>query len=543
MRAAKLLPILLLFPLLWAAPSFAQSVSYQQLLHADQEPQNWLMYGGDYRSWRFSGLKAVNRQNVAHLRPAWIYQRTQPGDMIEDSPVVVNGIMYVVEPPSTVTALDAATGLELWSWAPVILKNVKCGGCYRTNRGVAVLGDMVYVGTIDDYLVALDAKSGAVRWKVHIADNDQGYGITSAPMAIDGKIIVGPGGGEDGTRGFLDAYDAKTGNHLWRLWTVPLPGEPRSETWGGAQIMGGNAWNHGSYDPELNLIYWGTGNPTPDFNGDARKGDNLYTCSLLAIDPDTGKMKWYFQYSPHDTHDWDGTEVPVLFDAAVNGKPRKLLAVADRDGFYYVLDRVTGKFVTGTSYIHQTYAKGLDSEGHLILLPNTDPGFKPTFIYPSNNGGDDWTPPAYDPLSKLFILSVREMGAFYSKSKLPDTPLKVGTMLVMAGHGNAYLSGDDAYGAIRALNVSTGKMVWEFRMKAPSWVPPLATAGGLVFASDDEGDFFALNSDTGKPLWHFRMGGSSITADTRAIPITYAVGGTQYVEMASGDAFIAFALQ
>jgi alcohol dehydrogenase (cytochrome c) len=523
--------------------TIAQDVTYQRLLHADKEPQNWLMFGGDYQSKRFSELKSINRENVVHLRPAWIYQRERPGDMIEDSPVVADGIMYIVEPPSTVTALDARTGLTIWSWTPVIPKDVKCGGCHKTNRGVAVLGDMVYVGTIDAHLVALDARTGAVRWEVRLADNKDGYGVTGAPMAIDGKIIVGPGGSEDGARGFLDAYDAKTGKQLWRLWTVPLPGEPGSETWGGAQILGGDAWNKGSYDPELNLVYWGTGNPAPDYNGDARKGDNLYTCSLLAINPDTGKVKWYFQYTPHDTHDWDGTEVPVLFDTVVHGTPRKLLAVADRNGFYYVLDRVTGKFVTGVPFVKQTYSKGFDSEGRPIILPNTDPGFEPTLVYPSNNGGVDWTSPAYNPLTRLFFVSVREMGAYYAKAKLPDKPLVVGTGMVMGGHGNSYLSGDEAYGAIRALDVATGKQRWEFRMIAPSWVAPLATAGGLVFAADDEGDFLALNSDTGKLLWHFRVGGSFLSADTRSTPITYAVDGKQYVEFASGDAFVVFALQ
>jgi alcohol dehydrogenase (cytochrome c) len=543
MRFANLAVVLVTIALCTPVRSVAQGVSYEQLVRASQEPQNWLMYGGDYRSWRFSRLKQINRQDVSQLRPAWIYQRSAPGEMIEDSPVVVNGIMYVVEPPSTVTALDARTGVPIWSWSPKLPKRVIAIGLHQTSRGVAVLGDTIYVGTIDAHLVALDARTGAVRWDVTLGDNKEGYAITSAPMAINGKIIVGPGGGEAGARGFIDAYDAQTGKRLWRLYTIPLPGEPGSETWGNAQILGGLAWNKGSYDPNLNTLYWGTGNPAPDYNGDARTGDNLYTCSLLAIDADTGTVKWHFQYSPHDTHDWDGVQVPVLFDATVNGKPRKLLSVANRNGFYYVLDRATGEFIAGSAFIKQTWAQGLDAKGRPLIVPNTDPGFEPVLVYPSNNGGVDWVSPAYSPGTKLFYVSAREMGAYFAKAKLPDKPLQVGTPLILGGAGNQYLSGDDSYGAIRALEATTGKMKWEFRLDAPAWVAPLATAGGLVFSGDDEGNFFALDAETGKALWHFRTGGSFLASDTRSSPVTYEVNGKQYVEIAAGDAFIVFDLR
>lgn len=541
MRTIKSLVLLVVTCLVpcWAK---GQNVTYSQLVHAASEPQNWLMYGGDYQSWRFSGLKQIDRENVARLRPAWIYQRIQPGDMIEASPVVANGIMYVVEPPSTVTALDARTGLPIWSWSPKLPKRVVAIGLHQTNRGVAVLNDMVYVGTINAHLVALDARTGSVRWDATLGDNKEGYAITSAPMAIDGKIIIGPGGGEAGARGFLDAYDAKTGKRLWRLYTVPLPGESGSETWGGGQILGGLAWNKGSYDPALNLLYWGTGNPAPDFNGDGRHGDDLYTCSLLAIDADTGKIKWHFQLSPHDTHDWDATQVPVLFDAKIEGKTRKLLAMANRNGFYYVLDRETGQFIAGVPFIKQTWAKGLDSQGRPIVIPGTDPGFQPTLVYPSNNGGVDWVSPAYSPDTRLFYVSAREMGAYFAKARLPDEPLQVGTPLILGGAGNEYLSGDESYGAIRALDATTGKMKWQFRMDAPAWVAPLATAGGLVFSADDDGNFFALDAETGSLLWHFRVGGSFLAADTRSSPISYEVAGKQYLEVASGDAFVVFDL-
>jgi alcohol dehydrogenase (cytochrome c) len=376
------------------------------------------------------------------------------------------------------------------------------------------------VGTLDSHLAALDAKTGALRWIVKVADNADNHAIAGAPLAINGKIIIGTGGGDRGARGFLDAYDAKTGKLLWHLWTVPNPGEPGSDTWGGGLAGGGgDTWNSGSYDPELNLVYWGTGNPSPDFDGSGRPGDNLFTCSLLAIDPDTGKMKWYFQFTPHDVRDYDSTQVPVLFDSTIGGKERKLLAFANRNGFYYVLDRETGKFITGMPYAKQTWAEGLDDGGHAIRLPEY-PDPKGTITYPSLSGATNWTAPSYNPDNKLFYVNTKEMAGMFKQG------------------GTSILSGDDAYGAIRALDVMTGKMKWEYRLVAPAWISPLATAGGLVFSGDDEGDFFALDADTGKLLWRFAMGGF----DPRCSSITYAVDGKQYVVMSSINIYVVFGL-
>jgi alcohol dehydrogenase (cytochrome c) len=526
--------VLILLVLLWTpARSAAQNVSYERLVHAQDEPRNWLTYGGNFQSQRFSPLKQVNRQNVSSLKVAWIYQPTGRG-IVETSPIVVDGIMYVTEPPSTVTALDARTGAKLWTWSPALPQRVVTMGLYATNRGVAVLGDTVYVGTIDAHLVALDAKTGAVRWKVHVAENQTGYAITSAPLAINGKILTGTGGSEDAVRGLLDAYDAKTGARLWRLWTVPAPGEPGAETWGGALPEGGTTWNAGSYDPELNLVYWGTGNPAPDWNGNARPGDNLYTCSLLAVDPDTGKVKWYFQFSPHETHDWDAAEPPILFDATINGKPRKLVGLANRNGFYYVLDRVTGEFLVGAPFAKQTWAEGFDAKGRPIVRPGSDPTPEGNLIYPSITGAINWSSPSYSPLTKLFYIPAREMGSYFVQGEGKWEPGKV---TMGGGGGERPLSGDDAYGAIRALQATTGKMKWEFRLHAPQWVGTLATAGGLVFSGSDEGNFFALDADTGKPLWDFDMGYS-----IRSNPVTYEVNGKQYVFETAGGAYIAFSL-
>ncbi len=521
-----------------ALASFAQNVPYDRILHADREPQSWLTYGGSYKSQQFSALKQVNKLNVSQLKVAWIYQPTHPMSNVEASPIVADGVMYIVEPPSTVVALDVRTGLRLWTYSPPLPEHIVAIGLYSTSRGVAVLDDTVYLAEADAYLVAISAKNGAVRWRVHVADNVMGYAMTGPPLAINGKIIVGIGGSEAAVRGFIDAYDAKTGKRLWRLWTTPRPGEPGADTWGvGApESAGATTWNNGSYDHDLNLIYWGTGNPAPDFNDDDRPGDNLYTCSLLAIDADTGKLKWYFQFSPHENHDWDSDEPVVLFEAPIDGKPRKLIGFANRNGFYYVLDRVTGKFITGRPFVRETWAKGLDENGRPIPAPNQQPTLGAgTLVYPSITGGVDWTSPSYSPQTGLFYVSVHEMGAYFIKGtgKIEPGPPKG----IVGGGGIRALAGDQAVGAIRALEATTGKMKWEFRMLGPAWIPVLSTAGGLVFSGSDEGNFFALDADTGKPLWDFFLGFAA-----RSNPTSFEVDGKQYIFISAGNIFVAFKL-
>lgn len=539
MRAAKYVLILSAIFWMWLpSPSAAQNVSYDRIVHADSEPQSWLTYGGNYASQRYSRLNQINKENVSKLKVAWIYQPIQPASNLESSPIVADGVMYITEPPSTVTALDVRTGLRLWSYSPKLPEHVVSIGLYATSRGVAILGDSVFIGTADAHLIALDAKTGAVRWNVTVADNKMGYSITGPPLAIDGKVLIGTGGSEAAVRGLLDAYDPKTGKRLWRLWTVPRVGEPGADTWGSgaAQSAGGTTWNNGSYDPELNLVYWGTGNPAPDFNDDDRPGDNLYTCSLLAIDPDTGKMKWYFQFSPHENHDWDSDEPPILFDAMIDGKPRKLIAFANRNAFYYVLDRTNGQFITGVPFVKETWAKGLDAKGRPILEPNQQPTLGAgTLVYPSITGGVDWTSPSYSPQTGLFYVSVHEMGAYYIKGTgeiEPGAPKGI-----VGGGGIRALVGDQSYGAIRALEATTGKLRWQFKLLSTAWVGTLATAGGLVFSGSDEGNFFALDADTGKPLWDFYMGHS-----LRSNSISYEVDGKQYIFETAGDVYAAFTL-
>ncbi len=492
------------------------------------------MYGGDYHSQRYSRLTQINRETVHSLKPAWIYQPNRPQQPFESSPVVVNGIMYVTEPLSTVTALDARLGTKIWSWSAKLPDRIYTIGVHRSNRGVAVFGNTVYMETLDAHLVALDATTGAVKWNVHVDDNNQGYAMTAAPRVINGKVIVGISGGDVGIRGFIDAYDANTGKRLWRSWTIPAPAEPGSETWGKDMTGtgGGGTWGTGSYDPELNMLYWGTGNPAPDYNGANREGDNLYTDSVVALDADTGMMKWYFQFTPHDTHDWDSIQVPVLFDETVDGKPRKLLALANRNGFYYVLDRVTGEFVAGVPFVKETWAKGLDAKGRPILMPDTEPTPEGRLVFPDGHGGTNWNSPSYSPQTKLFYVSARETGAYtvagQPKVHFPD----------FGGGGRINLSGDDSYGAIRALEAATGKLKWEYKLLAPAEVSTLATAGGLVFSGSDEGNFFALDAVSGKLLWEFTVGGTSAESNL----ITYEAGGKQYLIGASGNCFVAFDL-
>ena len=525
-------PLAGLVCLFLAAAATAQ-VPFKRILDAHTEPGNWLTYSGNYQAHRFSHLNQITPRNVVALRPVWVYQIEGRG-RFETTPIVVDGIMYVTEPPTKVTALDARTGRPLWRWQRPLPPTIKTIGFGPTNRGIAILDNTVYVGTLDCHLFALDASSGAVRWNTKVADNDTGHAITVAPLAIDGKIIVGISGGEAGIRGFLDAYDARTGKLAWRLWTIPGPGEPGHETWTGDswKTGGGPTWVTGSYDPELNLIYWGTGNPGPDWNGDVRPGDNLYTCSLLAIDAATGKLRWHFQFTPHDTHDWDATEIPVLLDATIKGRSRKLVAMANRNAFYYLLDRATGEFILGTEYAKQTWAKGLDTRGRPILLPNTDPTVEGNLVWPSLQGATNWFSPSYSPLSRLFYVSVREMGAYYHKG---EAVYKPGTFF--AGGGERALSGDKAYGAIRALEVETGKLRWEFRLKSPPWAGLLSTAGGVVFSGSDEGNFYALDGATGKPLWDFQTGGP-----IAANPISFLSDGKQCVAIAAGHSLYVFGL-
>jgi alcohol dehydrogenase (cytochrome c) len=510
-----------------AAVAIAQ-VNYNDLLKAD--PQNWLSYSGSYHAQRHSLLTQIHRGNVGDLVAQWVYHI--PGaSRLESVPVVVDGVMYVSQ-PNEVYALDGRTGRLIWDYhhQPALRKG--------PNRGVAVLGNKVYVGTPDAHLVALDARTGSVVWKAKLAEASDGYWSPVAPLAIKGKIIMGIAPGDHGLNGFLDAYDAETGERLWRWNAIPKPGEPGSETWAGDswKTGGGDTWLTGSYDPELNLIYWGIGNPAPDFDGDVRKGDNLYTESMVALDAGTGKLKWYFQFTPHDVHDWDSVEIPVLVDTQFRGERRKLLLHADRNGFYYVLDRTNGRFLHGSPFINQlNWAKGLTPEGRPIRVPGVIPTIQGTRTCPATAGATNWHSPAYNPDTGWFYVTVMEGCGINYKSR--DTFRPGGVPYMATGYVEDPEAPWQTY--VRALEATTGKLQWEYKQIGSKRYGAglLSTAGGLIFAGDDQGVLTALDAKTGKALWHFNTG-QQITAS----PIAYSFRGKQYIAISAGSNVLAFAL-
>jgi len=506
-------------------------VPYQRIRDAHKEPGNWLTYSGNYTGQRYSLLDQIHTGNVGRLRVAWVHQADEL-DAFETSPVVVDGVMFITEPPNLVKALSTRTGRTLWTYRKDIPKDLRLC-CGKVNRGVAVLDDAVYYASLDAHLIALDARSGRLRWEVTMADYKTGHSSTGAPLAVKDKIITGMAGGEFGVRGFIDAYDAKTGKQAWRFWTIPAAGEPGNDTWQGNSWKTGSAttWVTGVYDPESNTLYWGTGNPGPDWNGDVRKGDNLYSDTLLALDPDTGQKKWHFQYTPHDEHDWDSTQTPILIDAVLQGQPRKIVALANRNGFYYALDRQTGRFVGGRPYIKQTWSSGLDEAGRPMRLPNTAPSVEGTLVWPSLGGGSNWYSSTYSPQTSLYYVNVKEKAGVYHKG---EAEYKAGAFF--NGGGQQEYKGEEGYGAVRALEPGSGALRWEHRLHSPSHAGLMSTAGGLVFGSNGS-SFFAIDAKDGKPLWDFQAGGGII-----ANPITYMSEGKQYVVIAGGHALFVFGL-
>jgi alcohol dehydrogenase (cytochrome c) len=532
--------------ILWVtilAGSLHAQLTYERLLNADAEPQNWLTYSGGYNGWRYSKLDQINRSNVKDLKLKWVYQMPVT-HRVETTPLVVDGVMYISEPPSNVVALDPATGRQFWRYQRSLPTKINVC-CDQVNRGVAVLDDRVFVGTVDGHLVALQAATGAVLWDVEVADYRTGHSITSAPLVVKDMVITGISGGEYGIRGFLDAYDVKTGKRRWRFWTIPGPGEDGNQSWPGEAWKhgGGPTWVTGAFDPQQNLIIWGTGNPSPNWNGDMRKGDNLFTDSVIALDADSGRLKWYFQIVPHDVYDWDAAQVPVLVDSDWNGKPRKLVYWAHRGGFYYVLDRETGEFLAGKSFAKQTWTDGLDQKGHPIRRPGTEPTEDGTYVWPSVQGATNWYSRSYNPLTSLYYLTVWENKGIYHKGEAEYSP------------GNRYigsasqidLEDEPGGGAIRALNPKTGDKVWEYKLHTKPWSGVMSTAGKLVFGGsggwadrehpDMEGYFYALDAETGKELWYINLGG-----DMSSSAITYSVKGKQLVTVPAGGGIFTFSL-
>ncbi len=516
-----------------SVPAFTP-VSSDRLLNAESEPENWLMYSGNYKAQRYSALAQIDRRNVEELEIAWVHQLSVL-DRAETTPLVVDGVMFITESPSTVIAVDAASGRPYWRYEHQLPEEIIIC-CGRNNRGVAVQGDTVLMSTLDAHLVALDAKTGSIRWETEVQEATAGYSKTDAPLVVGDKVFTGIAGGEYGIRGLIDAYNINTGEREWRFNTTPGPDHPDNRTWSGDSWRTGGAatWMTGSYDPDLNLIYWGTGNPGPDYDGSVREGDNLYSDSVVALDADTGELKWYFQFTPHDIHDWDSTQIPVLADTMFNGEERKVMLFPNRNAFFYVLDRETGEFLLGKPYARQTWAEGLDENGRPILLPGKEPSPEGTIVSPPIIGASNWWSPSYSPRTDLIYVTTLDGETKYF---IRPTEYLVPGQSYRAGGGETPLPMESYHRAVRAISPQTGDIRWEFPVDPRTTSGLMSTAGDLVFGGSADGFFFALDALTGEELWHRNIGGR-----IHAAPMGYAVNGKQYVAIAAGNAVFSFAL-
>jgi PQQ-dependent dehydrogenase (methanol/ethanol family) len=490
---------------------------------------DWPTYYGNLSGNRYSALDHIDTRNVGKLQLQWIYPiQYQP---LETTPLVVDGVMYVTG-PNQVFALDGRSGREIWRYTRPRTPAGSIAGdaALGANRGVALSGARVFFATDDAHMLCLSRLTGALLWDVYMPETPQHYGATSAPLVVDDLVISGVAGGDEGIRGFVAAWKVATGELVWRFWTVPKPGEPAAETWKGDAIGagGGSTWLTGTYDPETGLLFWPTGNPFPDTDGADRGGDNLYTDCDVALDPKTGKLVWYFQFTPHDLHDWDAVQPPVLIDASFQGRDRKLLLHANRNGYFYVLDRTDGKFLLGKPFVKKlTWSSGLDANGRPILTPNneTTPGGVKTC--PAVRGATNWYSPAYSPQMGLYYVMVVEDCGMYRQAK-------------QGGFGLLNDPKDPGMKYLRALNIETGEIAWEIPQIGPverNYSGVLATAGGVVFYGESSGGFAAVDARTGAHLWHFEAG-----SQWKGSPMTYTAGGRQYVTIAGGANILTFAL-
>jgi alcohol dehydrogenase (cytochrome c) len=521
--------------LVWNAPVGASPVSSEDLLKAQDNAAEWLMYGRDFRNWRYSPLDDITPENVAQLKPIWAMSTGGQLGGLEATPLFRDGVLYFSADYARVFAVDARSGNIIWRYEPEYEEGLTAALCCGPiHRGVAMRDDFIFVARLDAKLVALNRADGKVVWEQTIDDWKKGVTANSAPLVVGDHVIVGISGGEYGVRGYLNSYNAKDGKLEWQTYTVPAPGEPGSETWPKDdtwQKGGGPTWLTGSYDAETNTLYWGTGNPGP-WAADLRPGDNLWTNSMLALDPDTGKIKWGFQYTPNDSWDYDGMSTPILIDTKIDGQDRKIAAVSNRNGFFYAIDRTNGKFIYAFPVVDGiNWTTGLDPQTGRpsvveAMKPKSD-GKKVGPIIPGLEGGTNWFPPAYDPESGLFYVAVNQWGmglTAWEKGKLQYKP------------GDFYMGVDyqmyrmgDVIGRIKAIDVSNKKVVWEIDSPLPLFAGMLVTKGGVLFTGDQRGRMLALDAKTGKLLWKFQTG-SGINAS----PITYELDGKQYVAILSG---------
>ena len=562
---AKTRSALLATLLLGLAPAgLTAQVTADRLQAAADEPRNWLTYSGGYFSQRYSALDQIAADNVADLALQWVYQAPVIGPW-QATPLVVDGVMYLTQRPNDVVALDARTGRVYWIYRhPTSPDHLAC--CGANNRGVAVLGDRVFMATLDAHVVAIDATSGARLWDVEVADMALAYAFTLAPLAVGDKVLVGSTGGDQGIRGFIAALDAETGEEVWRFHTIPGPGEPGHATWepcppGGATYCDPEAWKHGggaawitgSYDPALNLTYWGVGNPGPDYNRAQRPGDNLYTCSVVALDADSGELRWHFQFTPADLYDYDAVQIPVLADITRNDTEFRVMLWANRNGFYYVLDRATGRFLGGRPFVALNWAEGLDDSGRPVETPQ--PPGAPT--YPGLLGATNWYSPAYSPRTELFYVPAWEgYATVFEATPQVYVPGRYFTGRTVEGYPRTYSPVPDAptlpltrgpvndwtdvsgQGAILALDALTGEQQWKFELTDVVTSGILTTASDLLFTGLRSGYFQALDARTGRLLWKSSLGGQISNG-----PMTYEVDGRQYVAVIAGHALSTFALR
>jgi alcohol dehydrogenase (cytochrome c) len=515
-------------------------VTFERIVNAASEPHNWLSYSATVDNQRYSRLDSIDTSNVASLELKWVWQ-ARSLEKFEATALVVDGILYTVQAPNDVVALDAASGRIFWTYhhEPSPVARTCCG---RVNRGLAILGDTLYMGTVDAHLLAIDAKSGTLVWDATVADASRNYSITMSPNVFKDKVIVGTAGGDLGIRGHISAFDAKTGKEVWRFYTIPAAGEPGNESWSGDSWKTGGAavWNAAAYDPETNLAFWGTGNPAPDWDGSTRLGDNLYSNSVVALDVDTGKLAWHYQFTPHDELDYDSTQVPVLADISWRGSPSKVMLWANRNGILYVLDRVTGKLLFGKPYVNHNWWAGFDATGRLLRVPGMEIDKEPKLFRPHVHGAINWAPPSFSPRTGLYYASHWEDSSIIAVEGQFPQQVRTNQRQTAMGQVNLepFFNGDgEAYGVVRAYNPDTLDPVWEFKMTDITWGGVLSTAGDLVFGGGREGYFLALNARTGELLWRESLGGQ-----INAGAMSYAVDGKQYVAIAAGSALFSFAL-
>jgi alcohol dehydrogenase (cytochrome c) len=513
-------------------------VSFERLLRASQEPQNWLTYSGSLMSQRHSALTEIHPGNAKALELKWVF-RSSSRERHQVTPLVVDGTMYTIQSPNDVIAIDGATGATIWtySYAPDPAAKNCCG---RLSRGLAILGDSLFLASFDARIIAIDARTGREIWRTEPAgDPKQGYAFTHAPLVVKDKVIAGTAGGEFGVRGFIAAWDAKTGKEVWRFHTVPGPGERGHETWSGDSWMHGGApiWVTGSYDPEANLTYWGTGNPGPDWDGAGRLGDNLYSCSVVALDPDTGTLRWHYQFSPHNEFDWDSAQVPVLADMDWQGRARKVMLWANRNGMFYVLDRTTGEFLRGQPFVKVNWADGFDDTGRPQLVPGLAPTKEGTLVFPGNQGGTNWYNPSYSPRTGLFYVPAWEnTSTTYVKGDAPPEFREGQGFTGIFPRGGS--TTEDVHSSVQAIDPRTGQKRWTYRLPAPATeAGVLTTASDVLFSGARDGSFYALDARSGSLLWQTPLG-TSVAAG----PMTWSVNGRQRVSIVAGSSLFTFGL-